>query len=293
MANLNDSLGALFIGVITETHLACELWLIDCLHLAFVTHAVYTYAVIRFGDESGLLKLTWYVNIYLMMRKKKIKVYSVTGYGNVRLLLIWEMLIKLMSNLLHIDIDQHSNICLFVDSFHAFTQGVFPPILYVGLSNAAAGDVLIAVSLCIILSGHRGGLPSRTDNVVRMLMLYGIETGILTSVCATSCLILYAIMPDNYIYIALYIVLSKVALNSLLATLNARRGLREATGLISSTIYPAQSRTIVNQLEEDKAPSVHSICDFLDAGVCPRDLDEGPLQMVEEGQGVAFARIRL
>lgn len=182
---------------------------------------------------------------------------------------------------------------LFVDSFHAFTQGVFPPILYVGLSNAAAGDVLIAVSLCIILSGHRGGLPSRTDNVVRMLMLYGIETGILTSVCATSCLILYAIMPDNYIYIALYIVLSKVALNSLLATLNARRGLREATGLISSTIYPAQSRTIVNQLEEDKAPSVHSICDFLDAGVCPRDLDEGPLQMVEEGQGVAFARIRL
>ncbi|EED82711.1 predicted protein [Postia placenta Mad-698-R] len=256
---------------------AFRMWLIDCLHLAFVTHAVYTYAVIRFGDESGLLKLTW--RSFLQR--------------NVRLLLIWEMLIKLMSNLLHIDIDQHSNICLFVDSFHAFTQGVFPPILYVGLSNAAAGDVLIAVSLCIILSGHRGGLPSRTDNVVRMLMLYGIETGILTSVCATSCLILYAIMPDNYIYIALYIVLSKVALNSLLATLNARRGLREATGLISSTIYPAQSRTIVNQLEEDKAPSVHSICDFLDAGVCPRDLDEGPLQMVEEGQGVAFARIRL
>lgn len=69
-------------------------------------------------------------------------------------------------------------------------MGSSQPILYVGLSNAAAGDVLIAVSLCIILSGHRGGLPSRTDNVVRMLMLYGIETGILTSVCATSCLIL-------------------------------------------------------------------------------------------------------
>lgn len=65
---------------IRATQLRFDRRLIDCLHLAFVTHAVYTYAVIRFGDESGLLKLTWYVNIYLMMRKKKIKA-CVLGKG--------------------------------------------------------------------------------------------------------------------------------------------------------------------------------------------------------------------
>ncbi|PCH39281.1 hypothetical protein WOLCODRAFT_158836 [Wolfiporia cocos MD-104 SS10] len=42
-------------------------------------------------------------------------------------------------------------------------------------------------------------------------------------------------MPDNYIYVAMFLILTKLALNSLLAMLNARRSLREAGGIASAT----------------------------------------------------------
>ncbi|EPT04858.1 hypothetical protein FOMPIDRAFT_1139731 [Fomitopsis schrenkii] len=115
----------------------------------------------------------------------------------------------------------------------------FSALIYTGLSNAVVGDVLIAASLSLILRNHLKDIPrSRTSNIVRMLMAYSIETGVLTSVCTLACLIMYAALSHNYAYIAMYLLLSKFSLNALLATLNARRGLREVS------IAPMQQPTI-------------------------------------------------
>ncbi|KIM76784.1 hypothetical protein PILCRDRAFT_29657, partial [Piloderma croceum F 1598] len=67
----------------------------------------------------------------------------------------------------------------------------------------------------------------RTDSVVLVLMMYTVNIGLITCICTTLCFILYATMPRSYIFLAVHFNLSKMYLNSLLATLNAQAPLRE------------------------------------------------------------------
>ncbi|KAH0578572.1 hypothetical protein H2248_003719, partial [Termitomyces sp. 'cryptogamus'] len=71
---------------------------------------------------------------------------------------------------------------------------------------------------------------SRTNSLVRMLMLYTINTTLLTTICSITCFIAYAIWPDDFTFIGIYFSLSKLFLNSLLATLNSRHTLSEKIG---------------------------------------------------------------
>ncbi|KAI9460427.1 hypothetical protein HD554DRAFT_2028738 [Boletus coccyginus] len=90
---------------------------------------------------------------------------------------------------------------------------------------AVAGDVLIAASLCILLQRSRTGFR-RSDSLINKLMLFSINTGLLTSICAIASLVSIIAWPDTFIYIAFYFCLGRLYCNSLLATLNARKLLR-------------------------------------------------------------------
>ncbi|KAG0702308.1 hypothetical protein DFH29DRAFT_875226 [Suillus ampliporus] len=94
---------------------------------------------------------------------------------------------------------------------------------------AAAGDVLIAVFLCTLLQQSRTGFR-RSDTMINKLILFSINTGLLTSVCAVMSLISYVaqitVWADTFIYISFYFCLGRLYCNSLLATLNARKSLR-------------------------------------------------------------------
>jgi len=58
------------------------------------------------------------------------------------------------------------------------------------------------------------------------MTLYAINTGGLTSAFSATTLILYDIMPHNFIFMSTYFVLSKLYVNSFLATLNTRKVVR-------------------------------------------------------------------
>lgn len=53
---------------------------------------------------------------------------------------------------------------------------------------AAAGDVLIAVLLCTLLQQSRTGFR-RSDTMINKLILFSINTGLLTSICAVMSLV--------------------------------------------------------------------------------------------------------
>ncbi|KAJ3553143.1 hypothetical protein NM688_g3771 [Phlebia brevispora] len=100
-------------------------------------------------------------------------------------------------------------------------------LVYSTITTGAVADVMIASSLCFMLWTRRTGLShSRTDSMVNTLMLYAINTGALTSCLAVVAVIMFAIMPDNDIYLGLLFVLPKLLFNSLLANLNARPTLK-------------------------------------------------------------------
>ncbi|KIK03013.1 hypothetical protein K443DRAFT_121693 [Laccaria amethystina LaAM-08-1] len=79
-------------------------------------------------------------------------------------------------------------------------------LLYCSLGGSVAADVLVAGSLCALLFGNRTGFKR---------------------ICAIACFVTYALWPQRLIFMGVYFALSKLYINSLLASLNARGLLRD------------------------------------------------------------------
>jgi len=108
-------------------------------------------------------------------------------------------------------------------------------LLYLAFGGGVVADAIIASALCILLAKSRTGFR-QTDSLVNILMVYTVNTGLLTSIVAAISLILYTVTPHNYIFLALYFNMSKLYLNALLATLNARSNLRNQMNGAIATI---------------------------------------------------------
>jgi len=91
---------------------------------------------------------------------------------------------------------------------------------------AVAGDVLITVASCILLHRSRSRLR-RSNTMINLLIIFSVQTGMLTSFCAIACLVSIAVWPNTFIYICFYFLLGRLYCNSLLATLNIRKVIRE------------------------------------------------------------------
>ncbi|KAI0371924.1 hypothetical protein BV20DRAFT_1051116 [Pilatotrama ljubarskyi] len=227
--SLDDTLGAVFLGSIAAAcfygitvvqtwmyygrgrgdrlYLKCLvflLWALDSLHLVFVTHTVYTYAVKDFANFLALEVPVWSVLAQVI----------VTGVSD----LIVRGIFLSKRNWILISTIVVTSLVVFGGSIAFAVKGFslagffdlfeISDILYISLGAGVVADILIAASI--------------------------VNTGALTSLCALLCLISYATMPNNFVFIAFYFVLPKLFLNSLLATLNARRPLREASASMVS-----------------------------------------------------------
>ncbi|OJT07350.1 hypothetical protein TRAPUB_1816 [Trametes pubescens] len=93
---------------------------------------------------------------------------------------------------------------------------------------AAAGDVTIAAILCTILHYSRTGF-SKSNTLINRLMVFAVNTGLLTSICACLSLITILALPNTFIYITFFFLVGRMYSNSLMATLNARKSLRDAS----------------------------------------------------------------
>ncbi|KAJ7634336.1 hypothetical protein FB45DRAFT_1025282 [Roridomyces roridus] len=76
---------------------------------------------------------------------------------------------------------------------------------------------------------HRGF--KKTDHMVRKLMVYTINTGVVTTLCNAVTLFLGVRYPGTYLNSATVFLLSKCYMNSMLAFLNARESFRSHTGV--------------------------------------------------------------
>jgi len=87
-----------------------------------------------------------------------------------------------------------------------------------------ASDVAIAFTLIFLLQRSRTGFK-RSETIINRLILFTINTGLLTSMCAIMSLISITVWPNTFIYITFFLCLSKLYSNTLFATLNARKSL--------------------------------------------------------------------
>ncbi|KAH9850845.1 hypothetical protein C2E23DRAFT_832917 [Lenzites betulinus] len=87
---------------------------------------------------------------------------------------------------------------------------------------AVATDVMLTSALVYVLQRLRTG-RKRTDSILDVLIIYTVNTGLLTSIISIIAFVFALVIPGNLIYAAVGIVGAKLYANSVLALLNSRR----------------------------------------------------------------------
>ncbi|KAI0648816.1 hypothetical protein C8Q79DRAFT_475128 [Trametes meyenii] len=91
-------------------------------------------------------------------------------------------------------------------------------------------DTILTGVLITVLHRSRTGLK-RTDSLIDLLIVYAINTGLLTGIFNILTFIFALVYSDNLIYGAFAVVTAKLYANSVLAALNARKSLIPTDGL--------------------------------------------------------------
>ncbi|KAI0783058.1 hypothetical protein C8Q75DRAFT_484363 [Abortiporus biennis] len=250
--HLDDTLGAIFVGnligailhgvVCDQTYayyminnrkdgwllktLVAILWIGSSVQLAFGAHQVYYFSITNYNDPSVLNREPW-------------SMFGFNTISNINDVLIRGIFIyrvmRLSKNMVLTLILWFGNLTISGLAFGLSTQiliigdlnnlGKISWLLCTQFSVLALVDTAIAFALCVFLWRLKTGFI-RTDSQLENLMMYSIHTGVLTSVAAIVIVITYAAMPHKFIYIAIYMPLSKLYLSALLAMLNARETMR-------------------------------------------------------------------
>ncbi|KZT25989.1 hypothetical protein NEOLEDRAFT_1133063 [Neolentinus lepideus HHB14362 ss-1] len=262
--DLNGTLGAVFIGhavasffsgvTTAQTHLyfyrSCSdsrsfkgliffLWVLDILHLAFTTHVIYYYTIRNYSNVIATVTPVWSVTAL-------ITVMAVSDFAirSIFIVRIWRMrsgnwpivLVIVLTSLAAWGAGTAYGVrILRVRDYRSVANLGW--VLYMCLSSIMISDILIAASFCLYLYRNRTGFP-RTDSLLSMLMKYSINTSVLTCICTVLILVTYATM-QNLVYLGIFIFLSKLYLNALLASLNSRH---TAIQRPSHTCSPGSSR---------------------------------------------------
>ncbi|KAJ3875370.1 hypothetical protein F5051DRAFT_471001 [Lentinula edodes] len=94
---------------------------------------------------------------------------------------------------------------------------------------AAVADTYIAGLLTLLLHTSRTGFQ-RSDSIINKLIIFSINTGALTSLCAIASMLSILLAPATFIYISFFFCMGRLYANSLLATLNIRTLIRKEGG---------------------------------------------------------------
>ncbi|KAK2462813.1 hypothetical protein APHAL10511_005204 [Amanita phalloides] len=230
-----------------------SLWLLDTFGSALIIHILYYYMVINYMNVSGLAAIVWSDTVFgfplFYLRENANRAFAgphnrdyIVEFPHSSVVHMQDLPIEQEESMAHRTapvikvalslLDLATGIVVTIKVFGVssyYTIGDTVKYFYLDFAGEAASDVSVALTLSVLLYRSRTGLH-KTDGLVRVLMFYVINTGMLGAVVAALGMIFYAIMPTTLIYLAPYYCLSKLYLSAYLAMLNARQGLREISG---------------------------------------------------------------
>ncbi|KAI5121948.1 hypothetical protein M0805_002019 [Coniferiporia weirii] len=102
------------------------------------------------------------------------------------------------------------------------------------LAMIVVTDVAIASVLVYLLYSSRSGFR-RTDTVINRLIVYTVNTGLITALCAVAALITSLACPTTFLPDLFLFMIPKLYVNSMLASLNSRDTLRTALASTGDT----------------------------------------------------------
>ncbi|KAI0095025.1 hypothetical protein BDY19DRAFT_61740 [Irpex rosettiformis] len=239
-------------------------WILDLAHSALICVANWFYLIDNFSNQDAPKQINWsvdatvaltaittlIVHLFFTQRVFTLSKKNLWIAGLSILLVVLRVVSALscmaqMSKLKTWDNFRHSSEWLWT----------------AGLSISAAADVLIAGSLIVLLRRSRTGWESM-DHMIKYIVVYTIENGLLTSLFAVLSLICWVTMSTNLIFLALHFTISKLYANSLLTALNARNELQQRThtssGQQMSVLFPSR-RFDLNRSGEHEIETIMQI----------------------------------
>jgi len=255
--NLNPTLGALEIGYAISTFLfgvttvqaylyyhhfaddppktktlVTAVWLLELAHAISVSHGLYMETIIQYGEPEKLIKLPFGYDSCLFF-SSGIALLAQCFFAR-RVWIVTEskflpIICYVMASLRFI-----GSILLAVEAYQMVTlkeyQDKWEWLITFVLVDGACVDVIIASSLCYNLISHRSSVTVRTVRLLDQLIMWTIQTGLVTSLAAVAMTICFFTMKNNFVWLGVYMFLSRLFSNSLLASLNARSNLRKIGG---------------------------------------------------------------
>ncbi|KAJ7433615.1 hypothetical protein B0H11DRAFT_2296754 [Mycena galericulata] len=216
---------------------------LDSLHLAFVMHTgtrvdknlaakmthfpVYHYLITNYYNNDALEVMVWSVSLEAVPTGvtaalvQSFYAYRVWRMSHHNVLLTGLILILVMATaacgtawvVLALEAQTYERllrISPLTISINALSTGV---------------DVIITTTLCTMLYQTRP-MSLATETMINRLILFTINTGLLTSLCAVASLISLIVSPKTLIYASFYFCIGRLYSNALLASLNARSVIR-------------------------------------------------------------------
>ncbi|KAK0474410.1 hypothetical protein IW261DRAFT_1498858 [Armillaria novae-zelandiae] len=203
------------------------LWILDALHVALTTHALYFYLVDMSGDLAGaLVHSVWSFKVQL--DTNVLIVVYVQGLYAIRLWKLGRHFHKFLPWLVFLAVAASLGAGIFViyDIFMTSNFSVIATIkasIYTVFTTVAVTDFVIALMMCYYLHKSRAATNfSSTASLLLNLMRLIVVSGLATSACSLLTLISFIMWPNTLIFLGIDFVLPKLYANSLLAMFNYR-----------------------------------------------------------------------
>ncbi|KAA1479446.1 hypothetical protein DENSPDRAFT_159733 [Dentipellis sp. KUC8613] len=240
-------------------------WLLDAIHACLISSATWDYVILNWGDGdiadvintsvaltvACTALVTVVVHLFFCHRVFRL---SKNNYWITVPLVIFAIL-RLGPYLAFALVTTASMTRL--RSFSAFVDQ-FSWCFTMGLALSSVLDILIAASLVYLLQASRTGFASSVDHVINTIMIHTFNNGALTCVTTIVSMIMWLVMPNNLIFLGLHFAITKLYANSLLATLNTRKGLRGRSAQSGSdhpmpVLFPSSFRRATGRGQEVSA----------------------------------------
>ncbi|KAF8970088.1 hypothetical protein BDZ97DRAFT_1791886 [Flammula alnicola] len=208
--------------------LVATIWLLEIAHTLGINYEVYRVTIILYGKP------------WLLGRFQGIG--AVTIFGGGITLIVQTFFALRLSRLLPRPYNHTGIICIIISSLRfiatiyltvegivAINMTVYREkcewIVSATFIASAVVDITIAVSMMYFLARQRRQVK-RISRLLDRLVMYTVRSGLLTSISAIAVVLCFQLMPDNFIWLAVYTFVAKLYSNSFLSALNARKDLR-------------------------------------------------------------------
>ncbi|KAI0774430.1 hypothetical protein C8Q74DRAFT_834763 [Fomes fomentarius] len=204
--------------------------ILDTIHVIVLAYTIFQYAVVYHGDPTNFARSFWLSGAMVIISEISNSfvrlgyAYKIWRYsrnmivaGAVTVLALVLLIMATIFGAMQLKLDSFKQL-------HDHLQWSF----YMAYALQLVNDLIIAVEMVKVCAKFHTGL-SRLDRIVRTIIIYKVNTGILAVVLNTLSLAFWLTLPSTYLYLATYWVLAKLHTCSLLGVLNAEKDLAMRT----------------------------------------------------------------